>query len=146
MYVSSFTAMTNSATTTPKKHSKLGAMLTHQCPGCRSTSMYENPKVYTWQNMGTLKKQCELCGTNFTPETGFYFGAAYVNWALTVALWVSVLVSLKLLDFLGLIDFGFLTHPKTFLITGLVVTAIIFPYLYRVSRSIWAHMHIKSKV
>lgn len=138
--------MTNSAQITQKKSGKLGAMLSHKCPGCRSTSMYANPKVYTWKNLGEMNKNCEVCGINFTPETGFYFGAAYVNWALTVTLWVSVLIALKTLDFLSLIEFGFLTHPKTFLITGLVVTAILFPYIYRVSRSIWAHIHIKGKM
>lgn len=95
--------------------------------------------------MGTMHKQCPTCGVNLVPETGFYFGAAYVSWALTVALWVSVLVALKVFDALGWMEFGFLTHPITFLTTGGIATLVVFPYLFRLSRSIWAFMFIRKQ-
>lgn len=106
--------------------------------------MFENPTIYTWQNMGQVKDHCDKCGVKLKPEIGFYFGAAYVSWALTVALWVSILVALKTFDAWGLITFGFLTHPTTFLLTGFISTIVLFPYLFRLSRSIWAHMFIKA--
>jgi uncharacterized protein (DUF983 family) len=118
--------------------------MTLKCPHCHETSMFENPTVYTWTNLARVKDECDHCHTNLKPETGFYFGAAYVSYALTVALWVSILVTLKVFDALGLIEFGFLTHPITFLSTGLILTIILFPYLFRLSRSIWAHLFIKS--
>jgi hypothetical protein len=128
-------------------HSKgpVGAMLTHQCPVCREVSIYKNPRVYTLIDIGVMHKECPSCHTNLVPETGFYFGAAYVSWALTVALWVSVLVALKAFDAFGWIEFGFLTHPVTFLTSGMVATLILFPYLFRLSRSIWAFMFIKAE-
>lgn len=107
--------------------------------------MYVHPRIYTWKNIGEMYRLCPVCNTNLLPETGFYFGAAYVSWALTVALWVTVLVVLKILDALALIEFGFLTHPVTFLTTGSVATLVLFPYLFRVSRSIWAHLFIRKK-
>ena len=79
------------------------------------------------------------------PEPGFYFGAAYVSWALTVATWVSVLVALKCFDAWGWIEFGFLTHPGTFLMSGIGTSLVLFPYMFRLSRSIWAHMFIPFK-
>ncbi len=120
-------------------------MLTHQCPVCREHSIYVNTAVYTFSELGSMHSECPNCKANLVPETGFYFGAAYVSWALTVALWVSVLVALKVFDALGWMEFGFLTHPVTFLSVGMVATVIVFPYLFRVSRSIWAHMFIKKK-
>jgi hypothetical protein len=69
-----------------------------------------------------------------------------VSWGLTVALWVSVLVALKVLDAIGWIEFGFLTHPVTFLSVGMAATVVVFPYLFRLSRSVWAHMFIKKSV
>ena len=90
-----------------------------------------------------MKKTCDVCDTNFQPEPGFYFGAAYVSWGLTVATWVAVLVALKVLNTLGWIEFGFLTHPITFLLSGVFVSAVLFPYMYRLSRVMWAHMFIK---
>ena len=120
-------------------------MLTHSCPVCRKTSIYKNPAVYTFVQMGAMHAECPECKVNLVPETGFYFGAAYVSWALTVALWVSVLVTLKVFAAMGLMEFGFLTHPVTFLSSGIVATLIVFPYLFRLSRSIWAHMFIKKR-
>jgi hypothetical protein len=128
-----------------KEKSRFVAMLSHDCPVCRQSSIYVNSKVYTWVNLGSMHQECPVCHTNLVPETGFYFGAAYVSWALTVALWVSVLVGLKVFDALGWIEFGFLTHPITFLSTGAIVTLLVFPYLFRLSRSIWAYMFIGKK-
>jgi hypothetical protein len=128
-----------------KEKSAVAAMLTHTCPVCRQASLFKNPAVYTLVDLGAMHSECTVCKTNFVPETGFYFGAAYVSWALTVALWVAVLVVLKVLDAVGIIEFGFLTHPITFLTTGMAATVLVFPYLFRLSRSIWAHMFIKGK-
>ena len=125
------------------KKSKLISTLTFQCPGCSQVSMYENPWLHTFKDLGKLKPACDNCRTNLHPESGFYFGAAYVSWGLTVALWIAVLVGLKTLDAFGWIRFGFLTHPITFLATGIIVSIVAFPYLFRLSRSIWAHMFIK---
>ena len=128
-----------------KEKSALTAILTHTCPVCRKSSIYKNPAVYTYIDLGVMHAECPECKTNLVPETGFYFGAAYVSWALTVALWLSVLVALKVFDAIGLIEFGFLTHPVTFLTSGGIATIVVFPYLFRLSRSIWAHMFIKKK-
>jgi hypothetical protein len=127
------------------EQNKLIATLTFKCPHCGKSSLFENPALYTFENIGKVKDNCEVCGTSFKPEAGFYFGAAYVSWALTVALWVSVLVALKTFDAWGLIEFGFLTHPWTFLGAGFGLSLLLFPYMFRLSRSIWAHMFIKKK-
>jgi len=119
------------------------SVLRHACPACGEVSIFKNPKVYAIENIGAMHKECPKCGVNLVPETGFYFGAAYVSWALTVALWVSVLVALKVFDAVGWIEFGFLTHPVTFLTTGGIATILVFPYLFRLSRSIWAYMFIR---
>ena len=38
---------------------------------------------------------------DFEREPGFYFGAAYVSYALTVALWIALLVALMCFDTWG---------------------------------------------
>ena len=126
-----------------KEKSRLVSMLTHDCPVCRQSSIYTNPQVYTFVDIGSMHKECPVCHASLVPETGFYFGAAYVSWGLTVTMWIAILVSLKTLDALGLMEFGFLTHPKTFLITGVIFTVILFPLLFKLSRSIWATSFIK---
>ncbi|MEN9394162.1 MAG: hypothetical protein RL362_383 [Bacteroidota bacterium] len=118
------------------------ATLSFKCPSCREASLYENPKLYTFHRLSVNKKNCSHCGVDLQPEPGFYFGAAYVSWALTVATWVSVLVALKCFNAWGWMEFGFLTHPGTFLMSGIGTSLVLFPYMFRLSRSIWAHMFI----
>lgn len=128
-----------------KKMSFLRSAITLKCPSCHQESMFRNAQIYTWKDMGSVKEKCSSCGANLKPESGFYFGAAYVSWALTVTLWVAVLIGLKTLGALGWIEFSFLTHPVTFLTTGTIATIVLFPLLLRFSRSIWAHLFIKEK-
>ena len=128
-----------------RKNNRFRNAIMLKCPVCGQCSMFENPKTFTLHKIGNVKTHCEVCQCNLKPETGFYFGAAYVNWALTVALWVSVLVALKTFNFLGWIEFGFLTNPVMFLTTGFIFTLILFPYVFRLSRSIWAAFFVTPK-
>ncbi|HEY8404390.1 MAG TPA: DUF983 domain-containing protein [Flavobacteriales bacterium] len=114
-----------------------------RCPHCHQGSLFVNPQAYTWTKIGEMNNECPHCHISFHNEVGFYFGAAYVSYALTVALWVSVLVALIVFDALGWIEFGFLTHPLKLLTVGCIATAVLFPYIFRLSRSIWAHFFIK---
>ncbi|MEY3399336.1 MAG: hypothetical protein RL220_1930 [Bacteroidota bacterium] len=126
-----------------KKQSKTNSMLRLKCPSCGESDLFNNPNTYQLKDLGGMKEYCDHCGVHLRPEPGFYFGAAYVAWGLVVALWISVLVALKVLGAIGVIEFGFLTHPGTFLITGLIANIAVFPYLFRLSRSMWAHFFIK---
>jgi hypothetical protein len=126
-----------------KKNTLVGSMVALRCPQCREAHFYENPNTYSFHKLGANKSVCDVCGANLQPEPGFYFGAAYVSYALTVALWISVLVALITFNALGWIEFGFLTHPVTFLLSGIVATILTFPYLFRLSRSMWAHFFIR---
>ncbi len=121
----------------------LGKVLKMKCPHCGKGHLFENESIFSLKKLGRVKSECSECKTDFNPEPGFYFGAAYVSWALTVAMWVAILVALKVFNAMGLIEFGFLTHPKTFLITGFGFTLLLFPYLFQLSRSIWAYWFIK---
>jgi uncharacterized protein (DUF983 family) len=120
-----------------------GKVLKMKCPHCGKGHLFVNESFLSFSKLGQVKSECTECGTSFNPEPGFYFGAAYVSWGLTVTMWLAILITLKSLDALGLMEFGFLTHPKTFLITGVVFTVILFPLLFKLSRSIWATSFIK---
>lgn len=90
-----------------------------------------------------MNKFCPVCQEDFEREPGFYFGAAYVSYALTVALWVAVLVALSTFSEWGWIEFGFYTHVSTFLTTGIIALLVLLPAIYRLSRILWLHMMTK---
>ena len=57
---------------------------------------------YRLRSMNDMQPAVQVAAVNFLREPGFYFGAAYVNYAMTVALWVAVLVALYVFGALGM--------------------------------------------
>lgn len=90
-----------------------------------------------------MHENCLICEEDFKREPGFYFGAAYVSYALTVALWVAVLVALICFDWWGWISFSFFEDVPLFLACGIGVLLLLMPVILRLSRSIWIHMFTK---
>jgi uncharacterized protein (DUF983 family) len=128
-----------------KQRSLLGALLALKCPQCREGNLFQFPNAYRLQTTSKMNKSCPVCGEDFEREPGFYFGAAYVSYALTVALWVAVLVALYTFDALGWIEFSFFTHVTLFLVTGITTLIVLLPPVYRLSRAIWIHLLTKRK-
>jgi len=125
------------------KRSKLAAIITMRCPKCHEGHLFENPNSYVFKDVSKMNAQCPKCGENFKREPGFYFGAAYVSYGLTVALWIAVAVALIIFDAIGLISYGFFENPITFFLSGVVSLVVLLPFLYRHSRTLWIHMFVK---
>lgn len=92
-----------------------------------------------------MKPHCENCGCDFKREPGFYFGAAYVSYGLTVALWISCIVALYTFDAIGLMTYAMFDKPVLTLVVGFSALILLLPVLYRLSRSIWIHMFVSRK-
>lgn len=88
---------------------------------------------------------CGQCGERFKREPGFYFGAAYVSYALTVALWVAVIVALYTFDALGWIGYSFFENPVMLLTTGITTLLVLLPILFRISRLLWLGFFVQYK-
>lgn len=124
------------------KGTKLYSILKFKCPKCHRGNLYKDSNPYRLKSLTDMHVKCECCGEKFSKEPGFYFGAAYVSYALTVALWVAVWVALVVFDALGWISFSFFEDPLVFLTAGVVALILGLPYLYRLSRSIWINMFV----
>jgi len=125
------------------KRSKLAAIITMRCPKCHEGHLFENPNSYVLKDVSKMNDRCPKCGENFKREPGFYFGAAYVSYGLTVALWIAVAVALITFNAIGLISYSFFENPITFFVTGVVSLVVLLPFLYRHSRALWIHMFVK---
>jgi len=123
-----------------KRTTGVGAMLRGQCPRCREGKIFVSARAYRWDKITAMPDACPVCGEDFLREPGFYFGAAYVSYGLTVALWVSVFVALTCFNWWGLMAFSFFEDVGLFLITGIVLLIILLPLIARLSRSMWLHM------
>jgi uncharacterized protein (DUF983 family) len=124
-------------------NSKFKAIITQKCPKCHDGHLWGHPNPYKLSVLTHMNKSCQVCGENFLREPGFYFGAAFVSYGLTVGLWIAVLVALLSFDAMGVIEFSFFENPLTFFISGLVALLAALPFIYRLSRSIWIHFFVK---
>lgn len=117
-------------------------MLTLTCPRCRKGDLFVTKTGYQ-KGMAEMHKSCPNCGEDFAREPGYYYGAAYVSYSLTVGLWVAVFVALVTFDAIGLIAFSFFDNTILFLVVGVCVLLLLMPVIYRLSRSLWIHMFVK---
>lgn len=119
-------------------------MLTNRCPACHKGHLFQKSNPYSAGFMD-MKPKCEVCGENFKREPGFYFGAAYVSYALTVALWVSLVVALYVFDAIGLMEYDFFEDGIFTIVLGVGLLVVLLPVLFRLSRSLWIHMFVQRK-
>jgi len=115
----------------PAKKSIL-QLLACKCPRCRTGDMF--PDKNPWHLKRTLKmnKVCPVCAQPLDIEVGFYFGAGYVSYALTVA--ISAVTFVAWWKFAGFANENNLLY---WLIINAVFMLSIQPWLMRISRTGW---------
>ncbi|OFY94699.1 MAG: hypothetical protein A3K10_14455 [Bacteroidetes bacterium RIFCSPLOWO2_12_FULL_31_6] len=112
----------------------INSVLKLKCPKCRQGDLFYNKKIYQFKGFFDMPKKCPKCGQDFQIETGFYYGAMYVSYALTIALIVAVFTVLIVFNIFSI---------ELFLLLDFIVLLIALPYLFKVSRSIWIALMVK---
>ncbi|MHC5352819.1 DUF983 domain-containing protein [Myroides sp. LJL115] len=119
----------------------LKQVLSGSCPNCQKEKLfYDKGNPITFR-MPKMTKNCKNCGYNFHRETGFYFGAMYVSYAITVAEMVAIMVLRFLLNY-------FLDLNISMLQAFIAIVAVLFilwTFNYRISRTIWLNIFYKKE-
>ena len=102
-------------------------ILNSKCPNCSKGSVYKKHHFFRFAKMND---RCSVCNLLFDKEPGFFFGAMFVSYALTVAEGISLFVASGVLFF----DNWFSYYLIPILLIGVLVLA---PFNYRLSRVIW---------
>lgn len=118
------------------KGSKLYSIFRFRCPQCHEGKLFKY-SLYNMKKIGQMESSCPNCGLKYSKEPGFFFGAAYVSYGLTVAFAIALYV----LSLLFAFEYGWKLH-LTVVIVGLI---LLFPIAYALSRSIWLNMFFKYK-
>lgn len=124
------------------KGNKLYSIFKFKCPRCHEGDLFLTKSSYT-SGFSEMFKTCSHCGQRFEPEPGFYFGAAYVSYGLTVALWVALFVALVTFNHWGIISFSFYEDPLLLMGLGIGLLVVLLPLIYRLSRALWINMFVK---
>jgi hypothetical protein len=84
-----------------------------------------------------MHTHCSCCGLRYERETGFFFGAMYVSYALNVALFIAAFAAYRWF------------FPKlnglTFFCGYLLLAIILYPILFRMGRMIWLNVFVEYK-
>lgn len=81
-----------------------------------------------------MPDHCSHCDQKFQLETGFFYGAMYVNYALSIAITISLWVGIHVFTEISL---------PVFLLIDILLLLLLTPVVFRLSRSIWIHFFIK---
>jgi hypothetical protein len=113
--------------------SKVYSILYNKCPHCHKGNFFQTNNPYNLHAFGIMNKRCSLCNEDFIREPGYYFGASYVSYALTVGMGIGLYLTL-----VGV--FKMKTLP--FLITYSSLLIVLLPVFYRFSRLIWINFFV----
>jgi uncharacterized protein (DUF983 family) len=115
------------------KGTKLYSILFNKCPRCQEGDFFVTSHIFT-KNFDKMHKECPICGEKYTPEPGFYFGSAYVSYALYVALIVVSFVGYVVI--LG-------GDPLPLLYFLIPAFILVVPLFYRLARRTWLNIFVK---
>jgi uncharacterized protein (DUF983 family) len=112
------------------------SVLKNKCPHCHKGSFFEINNPYNLKKFSNMNDHCPVCNEDFRRETGFYFGAAYVSYGLTVGFGIGLFLLLCVL---------FKVEAIPFLIIFSSLLIILLPVFYRLARLFWINVFVHYK-
>ena len=114
--------------------SKFLNVLKGRCPRCEKGLVFASPNPYNLRKMFSTNRECTNCHLNFVPEVGFYWGATYVAYGITVAFsGLNFVISTLIFGFMNSLNLTFVA------VNGLLLF-LLYPVFYRLSRMLWLWM------
>ena len=118
-----------------KKGQKIYSVLKEKCPICHNGDVFLTKRKYDLKKFDKMHERCPSCGHKFEIEGGYWQGAMYVSYAVTVAYSIATFVLTYLIN-------QQTTAWMYIAIIG-VVSIIVAPLNYRISRMIWMNLFSK---
>lgn len=112
------------------------ASLKMKCPRCHEGNLFLKSNPYAFGSILTMHTHCSNCGLRYERESGFFFGAMYISYAINIALFVTATVGYYL--FLKPI-----VNWKWYILGYVALTVLLSPVIFRLSRSIWLSIMTK---
>ena len=109
------------------------SVLANKCPKCHKGDFFIDSNPYKLKRFDKMNSRCPVCNENFERETGFYYGAMYVSYGLTVGFGIVL--------FLIMVT-AFNIDVLAYLITFSILQIIFMPIIYRLSRLIWINLFV----
>lgn len=116
-----------------KKGTKLYSIVKGKCPNCHEGEFFKYGFTFNPSKITQLHDNCPKCNFKYMIEPSFFYGAMYVNYAITTALSIIVFLISKLVFDVSLLQ------SFAAIIIALIVLA---PFNLRLSRILWINMFV----
>jgi hypothetical protein len=116
-----------------KTKSKMYSILYNKCPHCHKGNFFHTNNAYDLRYFGVMNNKCSHCNEDFIREPGYYFGASYVSYSLTVGMGIGLYL---------LLEGVFKLETASFLIAFSSLLIALLPVFYRISRLIWINFFV----
>lgn len=110
------------------------AFVRMKCPRCYHGDLFTRRNPYNLAHLGDMPSHCPVCGQMYFPEVGFYWGAMYISYGVTVFFSGVNMVLIWLF-------FGF--DLWALLIGNTLLLLAAMPLYYRYSRAIWLNVFVR---
>jgi uncharacterized protein (DUF983 family) len=118
------------------QQTKLYSIVNNKCPHCHKGNFFETNNAYNLKLFLNMNNRCPNCNEDFRREPGYYFGATYVSYALTVGFGIVLFL---------LLCVGLNISTTAFLWTFSALLIILLPVFYRLARLIWINLFVNYK-
>lgn len=115
---------------------RIYSVLFNKCPKCHEGKFFIDNNPYKLKTFSKQNSCCSKCNESFSREPGFYYGAMYASYGLTVLYGIILFLITVLL---------FKMEVLNFLILFSVTMVLLMPWLYRTSRLIWINIFVGPK-
>lgn len=112
------------------------SVFNNKCPRCHAGNFFIDNNPYILSKFDKMPKRCSICNEDFERETGFYYGAMFVSYALTVIFGILLFL---------LLCVAFDCTVVTYLIVFAIFQIILMPIFYRTSRLLWINVFVRYK-
>ena len=115
-----------------KKGTKLYGIFNMKCARCHEGDLFETP-TFSFSKPFEMKERCPVCGQNYMPEPGFYYGAMFISYIFT---------GFFCLGFVGFCILVLGLDVNTSFFWLLFVCTILFVWIFRMARSVWFNLMV----
>ena len=103
----------------------------NRCPNCHIGPVFADKSFFFSVGFPKMHTHCSHCNTKFEKEPGYFFGAMFVNYAITVG-------EALLTYFIASLFFEKSFDQRILLIIGVIILLLVF-FNIRLSRMIWMY-------
>jgi len=116
------------------QETKVYSVWANKCPKCHKGNFFIVKNPYNLKLFDKMNSRCSICNENFERETGFYYGAMYVSYGLTVGFGIVLFLLMCVM---------FNNEIISYIITFSALLIVLLPVIFRLSRLIWINLFVR---